>query len=80
MWQNTRMKYKIVEDELEPGFINIIDMDTNDVFYSGEELYSFNQEDYMDQMKKLVELLDRAYDQGFEDIKEIYNLNDQKGN
>jgi len=74
------MKYKIVEDELEPGFINIIDMDTNDVFYSGEELYSFNQEDYMDQMKKLVELLDRAYDQGFEDIKEIYNLNDQKGN
>ena len=74
------MKYKIVEDELEPGFINIIDVDTNDVFYSGEELYSFNQEDYMDQMKKLVELLDRAYDQGFEDIKEIYNLNDQKGN
>ena len=72
------MKYTATEDE--DGFSNIIDEDTKEVFFSSEELYDLNQDDYTDQCNKIAKLLNTAYNCGWDDIKEIHDLNDSKGN
>ena len=59
-------KYKIVEAD---GFINIVDKNTNEEFYSDGELYDLNQNDYDDQMNKILHLLNKAYTAGLDDAR-----------